>query len=54
MSKNRNSNREPKKQPAMTMMEKRAARKVKTDEKGALSDDKATRSPVGASGPRRS
>jgi hypothetical protein len=38
----------------MTMMEKRAARKTKNREKGFLVDDKATRSPAGASGPRRS
>lgn len=46
MSKNRNSNKEPKKQPAMTKKEKRAMRKAKSSEKGLLADSKAIRGPI--------
>ena len=54
MPKNRNSNREPRKRPAMTMMEKRAVKKSKNSAKGILVDDNATRRPFTGSGTRRS
>ena len=41
MSKSRDSNREDKKKPAMTMKEKRAVRKSKKETKGLLDRDSA-------------
>jgi hypothetical protein len=42
MSKNRRSNREPKKEPVMTMKEKRAAKKSKDSQVVFKSIEKAT------------
>ena len=42
MSKNRRSNREPKKEPVMTMKEKRAAKKLKDSHVVLKSIEKAT------------
>lgn len=41
MSKNRDSNKEAKKKPAMTLQEKRAAKKSKKESKTFLGDDRA-------------
>ena len=42
MSKNRSSNKEPKKKPVRTMKEKRAAKKAKSGEKALLLNDRPT------------
>ena len=42
MPKNRNSNKESKKKPVMTMKEKRAAKKDKNGERTSLLDDRTT------------
>jgi hypothetical protein len=41
MSKNRNSTKEAKKKPTMTLQEKRAAKKSKKESKTFLGDDRA-------------
>ena len=46
MSRAQMSNKEAKKKPAMTMKEKRAAKKAKADEKSLMGSDNVVRKPV--------
>ncbi len=53
MPKARKSNREAKKEPSLTLKEKRAAKKAKTEEKVLLGSDNAARKPMSISGTKR-
>ena len=53
MPKSRKSNKEAKKQPAMTMKEKRAAKKSKAEEKNVMGSESAARRPINVSAAKR-